>query len=115
MLDLKTGKKKRQAADPHCTHIYFTGASGNITAGKYNDGSPESRNALTEGLHAAMLTSEKSLEPRPIDRCQWVTDDILPQVNPVFAAENQMAMLQDGNNLPANRIRPAMRVSWIDR
>lgn len=42
----------RQRADTElgAMHIYFTGAAGNITAGKWNDGSKRSRAALTERL-----------------------------------------------------------------
>ena len=36
----------RQLAVPAALHVHFTGAGGNIGAGKYNDGSPENRLAL---------------------------------------------------------------------
>lgn len=108
-------RKQRQQDDPSCTHIYFTGAAGNITAGKYNDGSPESRIALTERMLTAMVASEKGLTPQAIAKCQWVTQELLPNVNPAFTQENQLAMVGDNKNNVADRIRPAMRVSWIKR
>lgn len=108
-------RKKLQGDEPDCTHIYFTGASGNITAGKYNDGSPESRIALTERLLSAMEASQQKLTPQPIQSCSWSTTNVLPMVNPAFTTENQLAMVQDSQNVAANRIRPAMRVTWIER
>jgi hypothetical protein len=40
----------RQLAVPDALHIYFTGAAGNVGAGKYNDGSHENRLMLAERL-----------------------------------------------------------------
>ena len=45
-------------------HIHFNGASGNVAAGKYNDGSPEARVQLTQrmadGMKRAWETTKKS-------------------------------------------------------
>lgn len=108
-------RKRRQREDAGCTHLYFTGAAGNIAAGKYNDGSPEARIALTERLYAAILASEKNLAPQAIHRVLWATHEVLPEVNPAFTKDGEMAMLTNPKNASANRIRPAMRVSWIER
>ncbi|HUW62207.1 MAG TPA: hypothetical protein VMZ06_14485 [Candidatus Bathyarchaeia archaeon] len=40
----------RDLAVPSALHIYFTGAGGNVGAGKYNDGSKENRMLLAERL-----------------------------------------------------------------
>jgi hypothetical protein len=108
-------RKRRQKEDAGCTHLYFTGASGNIAAGKYNDGSPEARIALTERLYAAIAGSERRLVPQPIQSVSWATQEVLPERNPVFTKESEMGLVVNGQNAPANRIRPAMRVSWIER
>jgi hypothetical protein len=108
-------RKQRQKEDPGCTHIYFTGCAGNIAAGKYNDGTPEARVALTERMHRALVESEKKLKPKAISKVSWQTHDLLPEVNPLFSEADQTAMLTNPKNAPANRIRPAMRVSWIQR
>jgi hypothetical protein len=108
-------RKQRQKENAGCTHIYFTGCAGNIAAGKYNDGSPEARIALTERMHSAIVESEKGLKPKPIAQVSWQTHDIVPEVNPAFNEASQMEMLTNPKNVPANRIRPAMRVTWIKR
>lgn len=108
-------RKQRQKEDPACTHLYFTGCAGNVAAGKYNDGTPEARIALTERLHAALVASEKDLAPKPIKQIAWQTHDMLPEVNPVFTEAGEMALVTNRENIPANRIRPAMRVSWMHR
>lgn len=44
----------RQLAVPQALHIHFNGAGGNLTAGKYNDGSKENREILAERLADGM-------------------------------------------------------------
>lgn len=108
-------RKRRQKDEPGCTHLYFTGCSGDVTAGKYNDGSPEMRVELTQRMYDGIVASEKSLKPVPIGSVSWKTHDLVPEVNPVFTEASERAMLENAKNVPANRIRPAMRVAWIQR
>lgn len=44
----------RQDAMPSTFQVYASGCSGNVTAGKYNDGSPENRPALASRLENGM-------------------------------------------------------------
>ncbi len=106
---------QRQAEEPGCAHIYFTGCAGNIAAGKYNDGSPEARVRLTRRIYEGIVASEKSLVSAPITNVSWKTHEILPATNPVFTGEKMRAMLADSKNIPANRIRPAMTLGWMQR
>ncbi len=108
-------RKRMQEVEPGCAHLYFNGCGGNIGAGKYNDGSPEARVELTDRLHAAMAEASGKLAPKPLRAVEWRTHDLLPEVNPVFTEERELAQVRNPENLPANRIRPAMRVSWIRR
>lgn len=50
----------RQLAVPDALHVHFTGAGGNIAAGKYNDGSKENRGILGERLADGMERAWKS-------------------------------------------------------
>ena len=108
-------RKQRQKEDPDCTHIYFTGASGNISAGKYNNGSPEARVELTQRIYEGIIASEKNLKPEPITGISWKTHELLASVNPLFTKESETTLLENKKNQPANRIRPAMRLAWMDR
>ena len=108
-------RKRRQKDEPGCAHIYFTGCAGNIAAGKYNDGSPEARVRLTQRIYEGIVDSEKSLTPVPIASVSWKTHEILPPTNPVFVAEKLREMLANKQNVPANRIRPAMTLGWMQR
>jgi molybdopterin-guanine dinucleotide biosynthesis protein A len=108
-------RKAMQQREPGCAHIYFTGAAGNIAAGKYNDGSPEARVRLTQRILDAMTAAGSKLSPQPVSGVSWQTQEILPEVNPAFSLESETAMMENPANTAANRIRPAMRVAWIER
>ena len=108
-------RKLRQKEEPDCTHIYFTGASGNISAGKYNNGSPEARVELTQRIYEGIIASEKALKPELIKGISWKSQDLYASINPSFTKEGETTLLENKKNLPANRIRPAMRLAWMDR
>jgi hypothetical protein len=76
--------RRRQADDSNVFQIYVSGCSGNFTAGKYNDGSPEARLQLTERIHAGIAAAEKTLKPLPVNSARWLTHEILPPTNPAF-------------------------------
>ncbi len=47
-------RKRFQADTPGATQIYASGCSGNVTAGKYNDGDPANRPVLADRIYTAM-------------------------------------------------------------
>lgn len=50
-------RARMQAEHPEVAQIYVSGCSGNVTAGKWNDGGPEVREVLAGQLHDAMRRS----------------------------------------------------------
>jgi len=108
-------RKQKQSEEPACTHIYFTGCAGNVAAGKYNDGSPEARVQLTQRIYNGMAAAEKTLQRATEDQARWTTHEIMPPTNPVFDAAACREKVENKKNIPANRIRPAMTLGWIDR
>ncbi|MGD9646523.1 MAG: hypothetical protein AB7U73_12480 [Pirellulales bacterium] len=51
--------------------IYFTGCGGNVTAGKYNDGSPLARRELTERIVAGLKKSIAASQSQALERTNW--------------------------------------------
>jgi hypothetical protein len=47
-------------------HIHFNGAGGNVTAGKYNDGSPANRAILAERLETGMAKAWETVRKTPL-------------------------------------------------
>ena len=108
-------RKRRQVEDPRCTHLYFTGCAGNISAGKYNDGSPASRLALTERIYAGIVASEQKLQPRPIRQIDWRTTEILPPPQTTFTAAELEAAIARPEGVLVDRLVPAFRLGWMRR
>src|SRR5262245_37752795 len=50
-------RKLRQADMPKVFQVHVAGCSGNVTAGKYNDGDPANRAVLAERLRSAMTAA----------------------------------------------------------
>ena len=73
----------RQLAVPQALHIHFNGAGGNITAGKYNDGSPENRGILAERLADGMKRAWEttSLKSVTADSVAWAVEPLAFPVN----------------------------------
>jgi hypothetical protein len=59
-------RKLRQAEMKDVPQIYLSGCSGNVTAGKYNDGDPKNRPVLAERLLQAMNEAWKATEKVPV-------------------------------------------------
>jgi hypothetical protein len=58
--------RERRSQETGVPHIHFTGAGGNIGAGKYNDGSVEARRVLTERMADGMRRAWAATERTPV-------------------------------------------------
>jgi hypothetical protein len=108
-------RKQRQRDEPECLHLYFTGCSGNIAAGKYNDGEPETRRLLTKRIYAGIVASECALRPEPLGPISWRTRAILPKPHPGPTLTELRAQIADPNNTPLERQRLTFRLGWLQR
>ena len=108
-------RKRRQEEDPSCHHIYFTGASGNVSAGKYNDGSEPVRAELAGRMYDAMLAAERAVKLAPIHQVGWRTVDILPTARDTLIKDAIQAQISDASNSVVNRNRPSYMVAWLNR
>lgn len=59
-------RRIRQADAPGVFQVYLSGCSGNVTAGKYNDGSPDNRAILAERLARAMAEAWAATTREPL-------------------------------------------------
>jgi len=108
-------RKRRQAEEPGCLHLYFTGCTGNVSAGKYNDGTPAARVALTDRIYAGIAASEASLTPVPIETADWRTVELLPRPTATPTATELAAALADPQRPVVERILQAYRLGWLRR
>jgi len=79
----------RQLALPEALHIHFNGAGGNITAGKYNDGTAPMRGVLAsrmaDGMKRAWEATKR--EPLTVEEISWKVE---PLALPVLKNQEEM-------------------------
>ncbi len=98
--------------------VYFTGCGGDVTAGKYNDGSREARVALTARLLAGMEAAIAATAWQSPDHIGWRTASVkLPlRTEPAYSKTASLAAMSNDKLSPAQRIYAgAMRVAFIER
>lgn len=110
-------RKQRQQDEPDCLHVYFTGCSGNVAAGKYNDGSQAMRPQLTKRLYEGIVASEAKLERVAVTARQlaWKTAEILPPPRQSLHADKIAAQIATKSAPVVSRNRPAYELSWLHR
>jgi hypothetical protein len=111
------GRFLRQSTLNGLTHVHFNGAGGNIGAGKYNDGSHESRQILAVRLAEGMARAYQATEKHPISAADvdWQT---LPVALPASAYLNEEALiekLKDSKLDPSQRAEVAKDLVWLRR
>ncbi len=97
--------------------IYATGCAGNITAGKYNDGTPESKIRLASQLEKAMDESwEKRTEiPLEMPIFRHCPIPFAARREPEFSTEQSWKVLENKKAAPSARGNAAYQLAWLDR
>ena len=109
--------RKRLARLDRSIHpIYASGCSGDVTAGKFNDGSPEAREDLTRKIYEAMLANRKGVKKEPVPET-WGFRNLPLELTYSHAEplqkEAMERVLQDGSMAVEKRILAAMGLaSW---
>jgi hypothetical protein len=110
-------RQRRDVEEPETLHVYFTGAAGNVTAGKYNDGTHATRAILAHRVHAGMVAADRAAEDRvrPLDRIEWVTAPFVFQPREDLDLDALKAIVADPKQSVVNRNRNAMTCGWLMR
>jgi hypothetical protein len=110
-------RRRRQLETPGTKQIYVTGCSGDVTAGKYNDGAPEMRAVLADRLLNAMRQAAGNLQRQavgpPTFRCETLTLPFHDGAD--FKRASMEKVLHDHEATVENRITAAMGLSSLDR
>ncbi|MBX3177090.1 MAG: hypothetical protein KF886_07015 [Candidatus Hydrogenedentes bacterium] len=98
-------------------HIHFTGAAGNIAAGKYNDGSPENRPVLAARMEAGMEAAWQATEKTPIRAgdIEWRSRNIQLPIAPHLDEGSLRATLANPDAEDKARFSAALKLAWIGR
>jgi hypothetical protein len=109
-------RRKRQAETPDVKQIYCSGCSGNVTAGKYNDGARENRAVLADRLHAAMTAAWRDTKRHPINGVDFRDTPLQlePRRDAGFSVAELEAKLTPATK-PLQQCLAAMGLSWRQR
>jgi len=97
--------------------IYFTGASGNITAGKYNDGSPENRYILANRIETAMSEAWEATEKSSVtnEDLNWKNIEIQLPVGKHLIKSDFISQLENKQEDSIKRFVAAKQLAWLRR
>lgn len=114
-VGLARGMRERE--EPRVFQMYFSGASGDVTAGKYNEGSPEGRKALAERLRAGMAEAWTATRRVPLEKAEFrnAPFHFRPETGGKLAEESLKKVLADEKAAPRERIEAALGLSWLAR
>lgn len=110
-------RDRRAAEADRVFQAYFTGCAGNVTAGKYNDGSKANRLVLRDRIHTAMKAAWKATKRHPIKTWEWRTRAVTfaARREASFGAEESRRALLDGKATKARRGNAAFQLAWLER
>ncbi len=109
-------RARRQKETPGCLQIYFSGASGNVTAGKYNTGARANRVVLANRLYDGMAAAWKNTKRQPLTQIEIrvAIAKLAPRNHKGFTEADYLAKLKPGVN-PWQQCLAAMGLSWRRR
>jgi hypothetical protein len=109
-------RQMRQRETPGVKQIYASGCSGNVVAGKYNNGARENRTVLAERLHTAMAAAWQDTERHAIDRFDFRVTPLRlePRASTGFSTAELESQLTPATK-PFSQCLAAMGLSWRQR
>jgi len=110
-------RAKHEQARGGSVLVHFNGASGNVAAGKYNDGTPEARVALTSRMSDAMQRAWTATKRVPLSAadCEWRVQDVRPPIASHLAVDKLRATLEDGKAAQSDRLAAASKLAFVLR
>ena len=110
-------RRKRRADDDKVVQAYFTGCAGNVTAGKYNDGSKENRPILRDRIYTGMVEAWKQTKRFPVANWRWRVEPVTlaPRKEPSFGEPESRTALEDPKATKAKRGNAALQMAWLKR
>jgi hypothetical protein len=107
-------RARRQAETPEVFQVYFTGCSGDTTAGKFNDGDPANRPVLADRVYQGMVKAWENTERNPLDQIvlRVAPLQLVPKNFGGYTAEEARATLANPEAKTFTRNLAAMALSY---
>jgi len=106
-------RARRQKDTPDVLQIYVSGASGNVVAGKFNDGSEESRRNLAHRLYDGMVAAWNATERYPLEHAEFRSAPL--HFEPSMVPALQREALKKKLASDEKPQRAALGLSWLGR
>lgn len=110
-------RERRRRDDQKVQQIYLSGCSGDVTAGRYNDGSQASRELLAHRIYEGMTAAWDATEKSPISEISFrsTTFDLPFRTEDRFSAAYLLNRIDDDSVEIRQRIHAAMTLSSRQR
>jgi len=110
-------RQKMQEDHPKVFQMYFTGCAGNVTAGKYNDGSRENRAVLRDRMYDGMAQAWKGTQRHAVKEFAWRVEPVLlpPRTEESFTEKISRRDLENVKQTRARRANAAFQLAWLER
>ncbi|HEY5312615.1 MAG TPA: hypothetical protein VIK18_08845, partial [Pirellulales bacterium] len=110
-------RAEHERARDGLTLVHFNGASGNVAAGKYNDGTPAMRLVLTKRMADAMQRAWLATKKVPLTAadCEWRVQPVRLPMAPHLDAAKLRATLQDSQAAERDRLIAAGKLAFVLR
>lgn len=110
-------REYRRRDDTSVFQMYVSGCSGDVTAGKYNDASPEKRPVLAKRLYEAMQASWKSTRRIPIKEITFRSTplDLKFRKTDEYTEAAMRRVLNNQTASERDRVHAAMGLSTLKR
>ncbi len=110
-------RRKRQSDSPSVFQMYFTGCAGNITAGKYNDGSKENRAILRDRIYLGMTDAWKVTYTSPITKMEVRVEQVKlgSRKEKEFSLEENLKVVADVKETKVKRTIAALKLAWAQK
>ena len=110
-------RERRRRDDDSVHQIYVSGCSGDVTAGKHNDGSPGNRAVLADRLYQAMLQAWNNTKRLPLGQIAFRSAKLELEFHPDpdLTAKALESVLRDPERTVEDRILAAMGLSSRQR
>jgi len=109
-------RRKREADEPRVMQIYVSGCSGNVTAGKYNDGARDNRPVLADRLYQGMKAAGQATKKHALTKVQFRSTSLklAARSSKGFRSDELMERLKNDQR-PFGQCLAALGLSWKQR
>ena len=109
--------RERLEGETGVHQIYFNGCGGDLAMGKYNDGTPETRDELSSRLFHGMRRSSESTTMKAVAPISWRTQPVhlTSRSESEFSTKVNQKQMADDDTSVTERIKSAMIIAFENR